>query len=384
MTDRIQKLLTGLLLGFALFLPITISAAEGCLFLAILVWLFQLRGAERRAVWKSPYFLPIVAFVAIAALSTLWSVRPEMSLRRLHRLVIPFSIFVIGWQFRKGGKFVLPLMLAFVVGCTMRAVYDVFRVSVEVANGADLLLIGNMRDPQMYMVALCMLAACMGHRSWENWRPFQITGIGILVVGLILHFKRGVWISLFLVLVWAGVRMRRWGILIALAAVVASALVLKPVRTRLLQLDETKKEEVGGRFALWRNVAPVLLKEYPQGMGWCAVTHDDLAARTPYLQKKLNHLHNNILQVALETGWVGLLAWLGWMLTAFLVMWRSSRGPPGEAQTAISLGVWASFTCLLFNGMVEYNFGDTEILMLMCLLMGLSEAMRKPANAGVA
>ena len=73
------NVLTGLLRGFAFFLPITISAAEGCLFLAIGVWLFPLQPEKRQAVWKSPYFVPLLAFVVLAGLSSLWSVHPEMS-----------------------------------------------------------------------------------------------------------------------------------------------------------------------------------------------------------------------------------------------------------------------------------------------------------------
>jgi O-antigen ligase len=110
-------------------------------------------------------------------------------------------------------------------------------------------------------------------------------------------------------------------------------------------------------------------------MGWSAVQREDLAAHTPFLQEKLNHLHNNLLQVAVETGWLGLAAWMAWMATALVVMWRAGRGPSDEVAAGIGLGVWAAFVGLMINGLFEYNFGDTEVLMLMCWLMGLSSAL---------
>ena len=70
-------------------------------------------------------------------------------------------------------------------------------------------------------------------------------------------------------------------------------------------------------------------------------------------------------------GPAGLAAWLGWMAVTVWMLYRSSRGPPGEASR-MALGALGAFVALMLNGVVEYNFGDSEVLMLLCLLMGLS------------
>jgi O-antigen ligase len=152
----------------------------------------------------------------------------------------------------------------------------------------------------------------------------------------------------------------------------AVALVFVPqVRDRLQLLGQEWSDRQGGRHVLWTKVAPAMLKQYPLGMGFKATKHEDFLPYAANVQPKLNHLHNNVLQVTLEMGSAGLAAWLGWMVLTFWILYGASRGGTGEAAQ-LALGALGAFCALMFNGMVEYNFGDSEILMLLCFLMGLS------------
>jgi len=116
------------------------------------------------------------------------------------------------------------------------------------------------------------------------------------------------------------------------------------------------------------------LKDHPQGIGYGAATHEDFLKYARRIQPKLNHLHNNVVQIALELGWAGLGIWLYWMGKSFWIFlsgYRRTRGSDTEAA-AVFLGVLAAFCGLMVNGLVEYNFGDSEILMVIGLLMGLA------------
>jgi O-antigen ligase len=171
-----------------------------------------------------------------------------------------------------------------------------------------------------------------------------------------------------------------------LLLVAIGAAFLPPVQTRLRLIQEEFQIRTGGRYALWSTVAPALLREYPLGMGWRSVTHEDLLKHGVPVQKKLNHLHNNVLQVRLETGWLGLAAWLAWMGAVFVWLARGYRRACAEHSpwAGPALGVLTGFTALHFNGLVENNFGDGEVFMLMNLLMGIGVAgvmaLRRPAS----
>jgi O-antigen ligase len=130
------------------------------------------------------------------------------------------------------------------------------------------------------------------------------------------------------------------------------------------------------RLVLWTEAAPELLAEHPWGVGYTG-THGLLEKYTPRMREPQQHLHNNVVQIAVELGWLGMVVWLAWMATTFWVLLASYRALRArEPQTAsIALGAFAAFCGLLTHGMVEYNFGDSEILMTFTFLMGLSAVL---------
>jgi O-antigen ligase len=83
-------------------------------------------------------------------------------------------------------------------------------------------------------------------------------------------------------------------------------------------------------------------------------------------------MHNNVLQIAAETGIPGLILWLWFMLR---IAWdsvcgyRQANGKSFvgtdslrlEALTASSSAL-AAWVALMVAGLTEYNFGDSEIL----------------------
>jgi len=105
------------------------------------------------------------------------------------------------------------------------------------------------------------------------------------------------------------------------------------------------------------------------------------AWRVAWAVKESNpHLHNNVLQVAAERGLLGLATWI-WLIGAITVAaWRVLRhaGPFGvggpEARAALS-----ALAAFLMMGLFEYNFGDSEVLMILLYAVTLPLA----ASAGI-
>jgi O-antigen ligase len=91
------------------------------------------------------------------------------------------------------------------------------------------------------------------------------------------------------------------------------------------------------------------------------------------------HMHNNILQIASEMGIPGLAVWLWLMIRLALDSLRIYRFaqsdifPYDEARrreaTIVSSAALASWVALIIAGMFEYNFGDSEVLMLFLFIM---------------
>lgn len=377
------RLLRLVLFGFAAAVPLSIALAEPFALAGVLLWAYGLVRRRGAAPLRSPYFWPVVLFAAIALATSVLGVRPAHSCARCYRILMLGLVFAYPAAFGAGDADALRgavrAAVLFVAATTARAVYDVGRVAVELGRGTDLYDTGNMRDPQMYMISLCLLAAFLATRPGAR-RPALIPAAVVAnAIGLVLHFKRGVWFAFMLAVTGIALLARRWRVVAAVAVAAAAVLALPQTRQRLAALNKEWSADTGGRYVLWTQVAPAMLKEYPWGMGLRGPSHEDFAKHAERLQPHLEHLHNNVLEIALELGWAGLAVWIWWMVVVLVVFFGAWRA--GGEGAWLALGGLAAFAGLLLNGVVEYNFGDSEILMAACLLMGLSGVIREPTRS---
>ena len=86
------------------------------------------------------------------------------------------------------------------------------------------------------------------------------------------------------------------------------------------------------------------------------------------------HLHNVPLQIAAERGVPALAIWIWFIVAVVIDLTKRFRHPLSRAPAAAGLAAVAS---MLTAGMFEYNFGDSEFLMLLLVLITL------PASAAV-
>jgi O-antigen ligase len=80
------------------------------------------------------------------------------------------------------------------------------------------------------------------------------------------------------------------------------------------------------------------------------------------------HLHNVPMQIAAERGLLALAAWLWFVAVALRDLWRQLVRGPAQALAATGL---AAVVAMLAAGLFEYNFGDSEFLLLFLGLITL-------------
>ena len=100
------------------------------------------------------------------------------------------------------------------------------------------------------------------------------------------------------------------------------------------------------------------------------------------------HAHNAPLQITIETGLVGLMAWLSIWLVLLRAFGRAAIdgawGPHKGAHGSLAWPLAGLFVLVLFMaaGLFEHNFDDSEVQCLLWLLMGLCLWPATPAVAG--
>jgi O-antigen ligase len=94
------------------------------------------------------------------------------------------------------------------------------------------------------------------------------------------------------------------------------------------------------------------------------------------VEKGISHLHNNMLELAVERGIPCMAAWISIWAAAYWLMiraWRRGGGTRGPNALGLAAGI-GGITAFLAEGMFEYNFGDAEPQMLALLILGAGMA----------
>ncbi len=184
------------------------------------------------------------------------------------------------------------------------------------------------------------------------------------MVALALTYVRGAWVGLAAgaVVVLLTVR-RRSVVAITLVVVVLAALAALPgVADRLRTIGTLRDDTTRDRLAMIKTGLS-LTRAYPvTGIGPGQVKRVyPVAAGPDALRRSTSHLHNTPLQIAVERGIPGLLAWIA-IFVAFLVHTvRLVRRLPDGPERTLVIGVQAAIVSFLVAGLFEYNFGDTEV-----------------------
>lgn len=98
----------------------------------------------------------------------------------------------------------------------------------------------------------------------------------------------------------------------------------------------------------------------------------------------VGHMHSTPLQLAVERGVPALLVWIALMIVYARLLWRLIRGGKvvGWIERGIALGALGGLLGFITSGMVHYNFGDSEVVMIFYFIMGLCLAVERGAREG--
>jgi O-antigen ligase len=120
-----------------------------------------------------------------------------------------------------------------------------------------------------------------------------------------------------------------------------------------------------------------MIKDHPWlGLGPNMVQRFYAQYREPDAVNKTNpHLHNVPLQIAAERGLPALAVWLWFVVGLIVALAKMLREQHHRLLAATAL---AAVVAMLCAGMFEYNFGDSEFLMLFLILVTLPFAASQP------
>ena len=376
---------------------VSVAASGIFLGLGIVAWIVDRAGKRRMVLKEVPFRWYLFLFLALTALSAVLSVEPlrdTLHMKSCIKFVIPFLLitYMTENQARKALFWIFGI-----AGVSMAWGLIQFLTS----DGVNLLdrIDGFMShwmtySGQMMMVLVAsaawgvgMLRSSRGGRRLLSipWFLFSALMAGVLV----LTYTRSAWggaLGGLGVLVLLNLR-PRWLLVLLAGVVIAFFLMPASVQDRLASGFDPADTTTRGRLDIWQSGIRVALENPFTGVGYSSVPAESLKFReeTDLPEWAYQHSHNNLIQVAATSGIPSLLAWLAlWLKIAwdFFRIWRRDRKDVFvSVQAAGGLAVLAAFHLM---GLLEFNFGDSEILMLLLFFVSIPYVLHRDFEARMA
>lgn len=375
-SPRLEQTAYWMLAACLAIVQINLLVAQVLFGLAAIGWL-AIAVREGRA--EVPAFAwPLVAFGAMTLLSAAFSTNPRVSLIDCKQLVLFLMVPMVA-RLSRGDRAMSTLNAILVVG----AVGALIGVAEYALFGFDDLHkrpTGSLSHYMTYsgVIMLALSAAVARLLYYPDQRVWPAIAVPAMLVALAVTFARNAWIGAISA-IGALLAARRLQLLLVVPVLIAGFLLVAPagIRSRALSIVDRNDPTNRDRVAML-TIGRRIVADHP----WFGVGPDTIKSvytqyRPPEAVNPTNpHLHNVPVNIAAERGLPALALWLWFIATAARDLLKQVRNGPATAIAAAGL---AAIVAMLAAGLFEYNFGDSEFLMLFLGLITLPFAARGAA-----
>jgi O-antigen ligase len=371
-----------LLLCFVASLQISIAAANILLALMLVCWVAQI--VQDRTLPAVPrFFWPLVAYAAVTVVISAFSLDPSTSIVDDKQLLL-FVIVPAVYQIARGERASLVVDVIVSVGAASAA-YGIIQYGLLHYDNLGRRPEGAMSHYMTYsgllMLVICAAAArLIFGRQGRTWPALVMPA---LVVALALTLGRSAWIgaSVAIALLLA-LKDLRLTILLPLFVAVLFAVAPGTVTRRVMSIFDVQEPTNQDRLAMIEMGARMVNDHPLTGVGPNMIPRVYAQYRPDYAINPINpHLHNVPLQIAAERGLPALAVWLWFVFSLVVAQFRLFRQQRDKVPAAAAL---AAVFAMLAAGLFEYNFGDSEFLMLFLVLVTLPFAAARGDDDSVA
>ena len=371
------------LFGMAGAVQFSIAAAQILLAVALICWITLL--IVRRERFDAPgFFWPMAAYAGATLVSAALSPDPRVSLIDCKQLVL---FLVVPLVYRFGTKPRPHTLLTVVVTCAaVSAVFGIVQYGILHYDNLGQRPQGTLGHWMTYSGLLMVvigvaIARIIFGSIGRTWAALVLPALGVAVA---LTFTRGAAVGACaaVALLFALKDFRLFAILPILAAIFI-AIAPGQIAKRYASMFNMNDPTVRDRYTMLR-IGERMIRAHPlTGVGPNMVQRSYLDYKGadslvgPDGVTHINpHLHNDFLQIAAERGLPALALWLGFIVALMRDLWKRFH----DGQREFAATAMATVVALLTAGLFEYNFGDSEVLMLFLTVVTLPAAAARPTS----
>ena len=229
----------------------------------------------------------------------------------------------------------------------------------------------------LLMLVITAVVARILHERRERLWPALV--LPALLVALVLTLTRSAWVGACVAMALLFL-LKDFRLIGAVPVIAALFFALAPpqVTQRFYSMFDLHDPTNRDRVAMLREGARMIETDPLTGMGPNMVERAYARFRDTEAVERVNpHLHNVPMQIAAERGLPALAAWIWFVGSATVGLAALYRSGRQRFLAATGLGAVAA---MLSAGLFEHNFGDSEFLMLLLMLMTLPFAAEQPSG----
>jgi len=318
--------------------------------------------------------VPFLLFVLACLVSVIGAVDFSESYKSLKRLL---EILIFFWAINCIDSEDLRerltlLLIASATLSTFTAFYAVLENGYSHSARAEGTMSVYMTYAGLLMLALLVAFGKFVYAPKEN--KWICAAIVVMAVCLLLTFTRQAWLGVvagIFFLIWFRKKALIWVMPVILGIIFLNS--PGQIKHRITSLVNLNDSNLKTRIALWQG-GWLVFKDRPlTGCGFKCIdaVNQDYPDPTGYIEK-LRGLHNNFIQLAVDTGLFGLVSWISIWVVYFMTLYQrliSMKGNTVYRRNA--MGSAAAVVGFLVAGFFETNFYDAEVSMLLYFILAL-------------
>ncbi|MBA7534954.1 hypothetical protein ES705_27204 [subsurface metagenome] len=391
--------------------------------IGLMLWKLKMVSKEEVKITRNPLNLPVLAFMAICALSLFWSVSPMVSLLELPLFLAGPILYFIMANNIKSKYQINRLLTTLLIISSLLGIYGIFQYNgidfsfwkANVGRNQVFGLFGNVNYFAEYMIVPLPLAISLFFATRNRTHKILLFA-GILAMGgsLILTFTRGSYLAIgisstfmfFLYLVSRGkgfIKEHKKIFIIILAFIILvtflfvlpnplnkSGTVISKIKSRISISQFTKGSSLKRRIAIWKFTG-MIIKDHPiLGSGLGTFKYNSLNYQAKFFDQGENRrlypygiadkVHNEYLQLGAEIGILGLGIFLWLIITYFNYGIKLLKRLKDKYKQGIIIGLMGGAVAVLIDAIFGFPMHLPATLVLFWLFIGLIVSLNHSEN----
>lgn len=392
MKKDISVIIQYTLFFYALFSIISITISEIFFITSIFLCIIDIIKNKKdiKNYLRNPLIIPIFAFIFIHFLSAIFGISPENSLKDVRKVYLFIMFFLTFYYLNNIEKIKMSLNF-FTAGAGFVGLYAIitsiyFKYIKGISDFRACSFSGNhMQAGGMLMIAFIIIFTLFGYSIKNNEtkfkKAFYFVNLILVFFGLLFTYTRSSYIAGFIgiliILFFIHKKLLIFGLvgtLIAFVLTVNTSFTQRLIRTYTYFSGDSGKE----RILMWRSGLKII-KDYPIfGIGTANLDKIYPKYINPEAKEKnQGHLHNNILQIAVIDGIPGLVIFLWIFSVIFTNLFKFYTVSNEIFPKYFLLSLFSVSVAFFINGLFEYNFFSSQVVLLFWFLMGIGFGIGK-------